>query len=123
MFADLSATYYLKTETCDAAFAARLRAGANRYQRTENTPNCTPGSFMGSYTNTQNPPRLATNLTAGLRFFDQALTLGGRMTYTSGPPPRRTSLAGPAPPHRRSSTARCSCSTCSSSTSCSSTPN
>ena len=40
---------------------------------------------MGSYTNTQNPPRLATNLTAGLRFFDQALTLGGRMTYTSGP--------------------------------------
>ncbi|WP_308463286.1 TonB-dependent receptor [Pseudomonas aeruginosa] len=85
VFADLSATYYLKTETCDAAFAARLRAGANRYQRTENTPNCTPGSFMGSYTNTQNPPRLATNLTAGLRFFDQALTLGGRMTYTSGP--------------------------------------
>ena len=46
VFADLSATYYLKTETCDAAFAARLRAGANRYQRTENTPNCTPGSFM-----------------------------------------------------------------------------
>lgn len=85
VFADLSATYYLKTETCDAAFAARLRAGANRYQRTESTPNCTPGSFMGSYTNTQNPPRLATNLTAGLRFFDQALTLGGRMTYTSGP--------------------------------------
>lgn len=85
VFADLSATYYLKTETCDAAFAARLRAGANRYQRTENTPNCTPGSFMGSYTNTQNPPRLATNLTAGLRFFNQALTLGGRMTYTSGP--------------------------------------
>ncbi|WP_038819215.1 TonB-dependent receptor domain-containing protein, partial [Pseudomonas aeruginosa] len=30
VFADLSATYYLKTETCDAAFAARLRAGANR---------------------------------------------------------------------------------------------
>ncbi|WP_041652608.1 TonB-dependent receptor [Achromobacter xylosoxidans] len=85
VFADLSATYYLKTETCDAAFAARLRAAANRYQKTGDTPNCTPGSFMGSYTNTQNPPRLAVNLTTGLRFFNETLTVGGRMTYTSGP--------------------------------------
>ncbi|WP_109505075.1 TonB-dependent receptor [Pseudomonas aeruginosa] len=85
VFADLSATYYLKTETCDAAFAAKLRASANEYQHTVNTPNCTPGSFMGSYTNTQNPPRLSTNLTTGLRFFEKILTLGGRMTYTSGP--------------------------------------
>lgn len=40
---------------------------------------------MGSYTNTQNPPRFSTNLLAGLRFFDETLTLGGRMTHTSGP--------------------------------------
>lgn len=40
---------------------------------------------MGSYTNTQNPPRFSANLLAGLRFFDETLTLGGRMTYTSGP--------------------------------------
>ncbi|WP_325985871.1 TonB-dependent receptor [Pseudomonas protegens] len=84
-FADLSSTYYLKTETCDAAFAATLRATSNPYQKTADTPDCTPGSFMGSYTNTQNPPRFAGNLTTGLRFFDQSLTLGTRITYTSGP--------------------------------------
>ena len=85
VFADLSSTYYLKTETCDAAFAATLRATSNPYQKTADTPDCTPGSFMGSYTNTQNPPRFAGNLTTGLRFFDQSLTLGTRITYTSGP--------------------------------------
>lgn len=85
VFAALSSTYYLKTETCDAAFAATLRATSDSYQKTSNTPNCTPGSFMGSYTNTQNPPRFAGNLTTGLRFFDQSLTLGTRITYTSGP--------------------------------------
>ncbi|WP_265532876.1 TonB-dependent receptor [Pseudomonas saponiphila] len=85
MFADLSSTYYLKSETCDAAFAATLRATSNPYRKTADTPDCTPGSFMGSYTNTQNPPRFAGNLTTGLRFFDQSLTLGTRITYTSGP--------------------------------------
>lgn len=85
VFADLSSTYYLKTETCDAAFAATLRAASNPYQDLSGTPNCTPGSFMGSYTNTQNPPRFAGNLTTGLRFFEQSLTVGTRLTYTSGP--------------------------------------
>ena len=85
LFADLSATYYLQTETCDAAFAATLRAAANRFRKTENTPNCTSGSFMGSYSNTQNPPRLASSLTGGLRFFDRSLTAGARITYSSGP--------------------------------------
>lgn len=84
-FADLSATYYLKTETCDPAFAAQLRASAGRGRFTQDTPDCTPGSFMGSYANTQNPPRLAVNMTAGLRLLSQALTLGARMTHTSGP--------------------------------------
>ncbi|CAI8805945.1 TonB-dependent receptor domain-containing protein [Pseudomonas chlororaphis] len=85
VFADFSSTYYLKTETCDSAFAARLRASSNRYRDLSNTPDCTPGSFMGSYSNTQNPPRFSANLTSGLRFFDQSLTVGGRATYTSGP--------------------------------------
>ncbi|MBB6261854.1 hemoglobin/transferrin/lactoferrin receptor protein [Paenochrobactrum gallinarii] len=85
IFADLSATYYFKTETCDANFAARLRETANQYQKTENTPDCTPGSYMGSFTNTQNPPKYSVNLTLGSRFFDETLTVGGRMTYTSGP--------------------------------------
>ncbi len=85
VFADLAATYYLKTETCDAAFAQHLRDNPSASRHTENTPTCTPGSFMGSYTNTQNPPRLALSLTAGLRFFNETLTLGGRMAYTAGP--------------------------------------
>ncbi|WHS30520.1 TonB-dependent receptor [Brucella sp. NM4] len=85
LFADLSATYYFKTETCDPTFASYLRETAGIYQHTENTPDCTPGSFMGSYTNTQNPPKYAVNLTLGSRFFEEKLILGGRMTYTSGP--------------------------------------
>lgn len=84
-YADLSATHYFKTETCDAAFAARLRAAANQYTKTQDTPDCTPGSYMGSYTNTQNPPEYSVNLNAGARFFDRKLTVGGRMVYTSGP--------------------------------------
>ncbi|MGO3742875.1 TonB-dependent receptor domain-containing protein [Kerstersia sp.] len=88
VFADLSATHYLKTRTCDAAFAANLRAKADRYMPTQDTPDCTPGSFMGSYTNTQNPPKYAVNLTLGSRWLDQRLTVGSRMTFTSGPTER-----------------------------------
>jgi hemoglobin/transferrin/lactoferrin receptor protein len=85
VFADLSATHYLTTRTCDAAFAGRLRAAANGNTKTGNTPDCTPGGFMGSYTNTQNPPKLAVNLTAGVRLFNEKLTVGTRVMYTSGP--------------------------------------
>ncbi len=89
VFAHLSTTHYLKVHTCDSAFAAKLRASAHQDQPTENTPNCTSGSFMGSYANTHNPPKRSTNLTVGLRLLDQSLTLGGRMTYTSGPTARQ----------------------------------
>jgi len=85
LFVDLSATYYLETRTCDPTFAAHLRTTANRFNPTENTPDCTPGGFKGSYVNTQNPPHLATNLTIGGRFFDEKLVVGSRLTYTSGP--------------------------------------
>ncbi|MGO3742876.1 TonB-dependent receptor domain-containing protein [Kerstersia sp.] len=85
IFMDLSATHYFGVQTCDAKFAAHLRASAHRYLPTENTPDCTPGSFMGSYANTQNPPKYAVNLTLGSRFLDETLTLGGRMVFTSGP--------------------------------------
>ncbi|RDL49689.1 putative TonB-dependent receptor [Ensifer sp. M14] len=84
-FADLSTTYYFNAETCDPVVAAQLRAAASIYTRTENTPDCTPGGFSGSYANTQNPPKYAVNVTAGARFLDETLTIGGRMTYTSGP--------------------------------------
>lgn len=84
-FADLSATYYFNAETCDPVAAAKLRAVASQWTRTENTPDCTPGGFSGSYANTQNPPKYAVNATIGARFLEEKLTLGGRMTYTSGP--------------------------------------
>lgn len=84
-FADMSVTHYLDIETCDSAYAKHLRDSATSWQPTENTPNCTAGSFMGSYTNTQNPPKTAVNLSVGTRLLDERLTLGGRMSYTSGP--------------------------------------
>ena len=82
-FAEVSATRYLKIESCDAAFAKHLRETASSYQKTENTPNCTHGGFMGSYLNAQNPPRFSTNLTLGTRLLDQRLVLGGRYTYSA----------------------------------------
>jgi len=85
IFFDLSATYYVKTQTCDPEFAAYLRSIATSWLHTENTPNCTAGGFMGSYVNTQNPPRFSTNLTIGGRFFDEKMVLGTRITHTSKP--------------------------------------
>ena len=85
VFGDFSSTYYLKTQTCDSTFAANLRANSSPWQKLDSTPNCTSGSFMGSYTNSQNPPRVAGSLTTGLRFLEEALTVGSRVTYTSGP--------------------------------------
>nr|WP_277606378.1 TonB-dependent receptor [Acinetobacter sp. NIPH 2699] len=84
-FADLSATSYLKVESCDAKFAKHLRDIADEYTQTRDTPNCTDGSFMGSYLNTQNPPKFSTNLTLGTRLLNQSLSLGSRYSYTSGP--------------------------------------
>lgn len=84
-FTDVSATYYLATQTCDAAFAEILRSSASEYNLTHNTPNCTSGSYMGSYTNTQNPPKFSANLALGHYFYDKKLTIGGRAIYTSGP--------------------------------------
>jgi len=85
IFVDFSATYYVKTQTCDPQFAAYLRSIASSSTRTSGTPDCTSGGFMGSYVNTQNPPRFATNLTLGSRFFDGKMVIGSRLTHTSGP--------------------------------------
>ncbi len=82
-FGNLSATYYLKTYTCDAAAAAMLQNSLIGNLGT--FPTCTDGSFAGLYANTQNPPRLALNLTAGLRLLENKLVLGGRVVYTSEP--------------------------------------
>lgn len=87
VFAQLSATHYFKASTCDAEIAGKLRAAHSPMHsiHTAGTPDCTDGGFSGSYANTQNPPKYAVNLTAGMRFLDESLTVGGRMTHTSGP--------------------------------------
>lgn len=80
VFADLSYVYNTKAETCDRAFAQALREGGK-----SETPNCTPGGFQGSYTNTQNPPRYTVNMVLGAKAFEQKLATGIRMIYNSGP--------------------------------------
>lgn len=86
IFADLSATRYLRVETCDKVLAQTLRDRGNRYRPAlKATPNCTPGGFQASYVNAQNPPKYAVNLTLGTRLMDDRLTIGGRVTHTSGP--------------------------------------
>ena len=79
-FADLSYVYNTKAQTCDRAFAQALREGGKT-----DTPDCTPGGFQGSYTNTQNPPRYTVNLVLGAKAFEQKLVSGIRMIYNSGP--------------------------------------
>ncbi|SUD89963.1 Probable TonB-dependent receptor NMB1497 precursor [Psychrobacter phenylpyruvicus] len=80
-FIDLSATHYLKTETCDKSYAERLRNSG--HENLANTPNCTPASYGGSYINTQNPPEYAVNLGLGTRWIEDTLTIGARANYTS----------------------------------------
>lgn len=84
-FANLSATKYLKIQSCDASYARLLRDTADSYNNTYDTPDCTEGGFKGSYLNTQNPPKFSSNLTVGTRLLDQRLVLGSRYTYSSGP--------------------------------------
>lgn len=80
VFADVSYVYNTKAETCDSAFAQALRDGGKAQ-----TPDCTPGGFQGSYTNTQNPPRYTVNMVLGAKAFEQKLATGIRMLYNSGP--------------------------------------
>ncbi len=82
-FSDMSSTYYFRTKTCDRSFAESLRQTG--FDSFVNTPDCTDGSFMGSYLNTQNPPKFSLNLTAGVRLFKKALTIGARLSHTSAP--------------------------------------
>lgn len=79
VFADVSATYYLNAKTCAKDLAQKLRDDGTP------SPDCVNGGFPGSYTNTQNPPKYSINTTLGSRWFDNRLTVGGRMVYNSSP--------------------------------------
>ena len=87
VFGDLSAHYYFEAKTCAPDIAAERRAyGASRNNaELMGTPDCVDGGFVGSYTNTQNPPRFNLNLTLGAHLFDDRLTIGGRAVHNSGP--------------------------------------
>jgi len=79
VFADASATYYLDAKTCAPDLAQKLRDDGTA------SPNCVSGGFQGSYSNTQNPPKYSINTTLGSRWFENRLTVGGRMVYNSTP--------------------------------------
>ncbi len=81
-FGELSATYYTRARTCDAATATALRQA--KYG-VKNAPDCADGGFGGSYANVQNPPKFSINTTLGLRLPEHGLTLGARLVRNSAP--------------------------------------
>lgn len=87
-FANLSVTHNISAVTCDVEAASMSSAGM-----WFSVPNCVNGGFSGSFTNAQNPPKYAVSATLGARFLDETLTLGGRISHTSGPISELNSLA------------------------------
>ncbi|PTA73005.1 MULTISPECIES: TonB-dependent receptor [unclassified Stenotrophomonas] len=84
-YLDLSASYYQRARTCDAATAAAMRARHSRWNNLGGTPDCVDGGFGTSFVNAQNPPKYSIHSTLGLRLFDRRLDTGIRRTYNSGP--------------------------------------
>lgn len=75
-FAEANFTRYLKTQFClTAAEAAEL--GETR---------CNEGGVNAGYAQLHVPPEKTAALTLGARFFEEKVTLGGRVTYVSGRP-------------------------------------
>lgn len=65
IFADFGINYYTDFEAC------------------QQNGVCTDYTLSADYLTNQIPPRFTASLTAGARFFDERLTLGGRVTYMS----------------------------------------
>ncbi|RMH87881.1 TonB-dependent receptor [Lysobacter pythonis] len=87
VFADLSGHYYFGAKTCAPDIAAERRqyGQARDIDELKRTPDCVDGGFVGSYTNTQNPPRYTVNLTLGSRLFAERLIFGTRVIHNAGP--------------------------------------
>ncbi|QFR34945.1 TonB-dependent receptor domain-containing protein [Ancylobacter sp. TS-1] len=64
-FTDFGINYYTDFESC------------------EMDGNCTDYTLSADFLTNQIPPRFTASVTAGARFFDERLTLGGRVTYMS----------------------------------------
>ncbi|WP_068089105.1 TonB-dependent receptor domain-containing protein [Polycladidibacter stylochi] len=84
-FGNLSASMYIDTETCDAETASLIRKEYYHNKNLALTPECVKGGFNGGYSNMQNPPKYKLSLTLGKRFFEDKLTVGSTLNYTSGP--------------------------------------
>jgi hemoglobin/transferrin/lactoferrin receptor protein len=85
-YLDLSASYYQRARTCDAATAATLRNDPYaKWSKLENTPDCVNGGFGTSFVNAQNPPKYSVYTTLGVRLFDRRLDAGIRRIYNAGP--------------------------------------
>ncbi|HIE0127606.1 TPA: TonB-dependent receptor domain-containing protein [Stenotrophomonas maltophilia] len=85
-YLDLSASYYQRARTCDAATAKRLREDPYaKWSKLDTTPDCVDGGFGTSFVNAQNPPKYSIHSTLGFRLFDKRLDTGIRRTYNSGP--------------------------------------
>jgi hemoglobin/transferrin/lactoferrin receptor protein len=76
-FADLSAGHMTTNKACDESMAATMDPYLGR------APNCVKYGFVASFLLTQATPEESINLSAGGRFFDKRLELGGRLTWYS----------------------------------------
>ncbi|MET1756511.1 TonB-dependent receptor [Novosphingobium sp. RD2P27] len=76
-FADLGAAHMTKNEVCDESVAVLADPSQGR------VPDCVKYGFVRSYLLTQATPETSVNLTAGGRFLDRRLEVGGRVVWYS----------------------------------------
>ncbi|MEM5552873.1 TonB-dependent receptor [Pseudoalteromonas neustonica] len=83
-YADLSATYYTEAELCDAEVAQTFRD--NPYaNRQGDIPDCSKTGFSGMYVANHIPPQKSVAAILGVKFLDDSLDIGTRITYTGKP--------------------------------------
>ncbi|UJF23642.1 TonB-dependent receptor [Suttonella sp. R2A3] len=82
-FADLSGSYALKNQVCDAKSAA-LNRGID-WAITDLHGDCADGGFPNGYLQNTVPPKYTWGLGLGTRLFDEKLTIGARINHHSKP--------------------------------------
>lgn len=82
-FAEVSATRYLKIESCDAAHLQSIFVKPPAVIKRLKILKLYPWWFYGVLFKCTEPARFSTNLTLGTRLLDQRLVFGGRYTYSA----------------------------------------
>lgn len=77
-FTDLSASHMTTNKVCDESVATQMDPSRGR------VPDCVKYGFLGGFLLTQATPEDTVNWTAGGRFFERRLEVGGRLTWYSG---------------------------------------